>query len=455
VVPFLVALTFGRPEVRPGELGYLWTDWHIVAQLALAAVGLVAFIAWELKAKEPLVDLRLFKNRVVAFGCATVFVMGGAFLTPSVFLPLFMVNVVGVTATASGLTISPLVLGVVAGNVLSGQLVSRIGRYKPLMLVSYVLLLSGFAVMALTLTPSSTQGEVTVKMVLLGLGLGPSIPLYTIAIQNAVPPQQVGVTTSMITFFRQMGSTVGIAVVGSLFATTLSHELPRRLAEATQGLPPELVSRFAAGPRAAGEEGGAPPRFDADEVKRKLGEQLEGAVSVATRALEGELLARQLVRASPFASPELKAAVEEGGVREGVRARFTVARARLRRAAESDEAWGALAAELPGVALGARPADEARLTEVDALLEGQGAAAAERAVTDSVRAVKAQVEAQRPRLFAAVDAAALAIKASFTEAILAVYRVAFFLALLALLLTLPLPQLPLRTTLGPTPPPAE
>ncbi len=110
-----------------------------------------------------------------------------AFLTAIVFLPLFMVNVVGLTATSSGLTTTPLTFGIVAGNVFSGQLVSRSGRYKPLMLIALVILIVAFAVMGFTLSPHSTQAEVTVKMILIGLGLGPSIPLYTLAIQNAVP----------------------------------------------------------------------------------------------------------------------------------------------------------------------------------------------------------------------------------------------------------------------------
>ena len=273
VVPFLIALSLGRPELRSGELGWLWTDWQVLALFAVAAAGVAGFVTWELRVRDPLVDLRLFHNPTVALGVVTVAVLGGAFLTPMVFFPLFMVNVVGVTATASGLTITPLVLGVVAGNLLSGQLVSRIGKYKGLMLASLVLLIVGFAVMALTLTSSSTQGEVTVKMVLLGLGLGPTIPLFTIAIQNAVPLPQLGEATSMMTFFRQMGSTVGIAVVGSLFATTLSHELSHRLEEATRGLPPDLVARFS-----SGVQGGAPPRFEPEVVKGKISDQLEGAL---------------------------------------------------------------------------------------------------------------------------------------------------------------------------------
>ncbi|MFZ5438489.1 MAG: MDR family MFS transporter [Myxococcota bacterium] len=449
VVPLLVALSLGRPELRPGELAFLWTDWQELALFAVALAGLLGFVLWELRAPEPLVDLRLFKNRTVAFGSATVFVMGGAFLAPTVFLPLFMVNVVGVTATASGLTISPLVLGVVTGNVLSGQLVSRLGHYKRLMLGSLVLLMVGFVVMAFTLTSASTQGEVTVKMVLLGLGLGPSIPLYTIAIQNAVPVQQLGVTTSMVTFLRQMGSTVGIAIVGSLFATSLSVELKARLTTATAGLPPELVQRVVASPGSA-EEGAPLTRFDAAKVKARVDEQLEGAVAVTQRALEGELLARQLVLGSPFASEELKAAVAGGSVRDSVRARYTVTRAKLRRAAGDEASWAELRSQSAGLELPeARPVDEAALTALDAQLEAAAARAGDAAVATAVAEARADVEARRPKLHAAVDAVERALKDAFTAAILRVYRVALVLTVLAFFLTLGLAQLPLRTSFGP------
>ena len=112
-----------------------------------------------------------------------------------------------------------------AGNVLSGQLVSRTGRYRPLMLGALVLLAIAFVLMGFSLTTASTQTEVTMKMILVGLGLGPSIPLYTLAIQNGVAPQQIGVATASATFFRQIGATIGVALLGTVFATSLRQGL--------------------------------------------------------------------------------------------------------------------------------------------------------------------------------------------------------------------------------------
>lgn len=468
-IPLLLGASLGRAVLREGDIGYLWTSPPMLAMGLLAVVGLVGFVAWELRVKDPLVDLSLFKTPAVKWGVLTMFVLGAAFLTPMVFLPLFMVNVVGVTATQSGLTISPLVMGIVAGNVLSGQLASRFGKYKPFMLVALVVLTIGFLVMGFTLTAGSTQGEVTLKMVLLGLGLGPSIPLYTLAVQNAVPPQQMGVATSMTTFFRSMGSTVGVAVVGSLFATTLSEQMATRLNKATEGLPPQLVQGFMRRQGAdAPEEGGASGmRFDAEAQKQKARDGLEGARRLALKALEGESLAVMAVKSSPLADDGLKKALEDGGPVAQAKARGEATWLRVQQAAQDANQWTALleSNELPpevkkaaldvspsalkdgaGPALALRPVKAV----IDAEAERLGAMALELARTK----VEQRYNQELPRALAVIDAVGLAIRESFTDAITLVYRLAAVLAVLAFLLTLKIPQLALRGR-GPMPTPSE
>jgi EmrB/QacA subfamily drug resistance transporter len=225
VVPLLLALSLGHSAEAPLRTGLAWGSWQVVGLLVFSVVGTGLFLLAEARAPEPILDLGLFRNRVFSVGNLAVFVLGAGFLSTVVFLPLFMVNVVGLSATRSGLTLLPLTLGVMAGNVLSGQLVSRLGHYKRLMLLSLVVLLAGNSLMAFTLSPDSTQAEVTLKMALVGLGIGPSLPLYTLAIQNAAPARQVGVATSSIAFFRQMGSTLGVAVLGTIFGVTLGSAL--------------------------------------------------------------------------------------------------------------------------------------------------------------------------------------------------------------------------------------
>jgi EmrB/QacA subfamily drug resistance transporter len=290
VVPLLLALSLGRAEVAPGELGFAWGSWQSLGLFGLAAVGLGLFLSVETRAPEPILDLRLFRGRTFALGNAVVFVIGAGFLAAVVFLPLFMVNVVGLSATNSGLTLTPLTLGVVAGNVLSGQFVSRVGRYRGLMLGSLVVLAVAFLSVGFTLTPASTQTEVTLKMVLVGLGLGPSLPLYNVAIQNAVPPRQLGVATATITFFRQLGSTVGVTVLGTVFAATLAGQMRTQVAEAAQGLPTEVRARvLSAAPAGEVRAEGGPlgAAFQAREVKERLRRE-----SAAQRRAPGADVAR-------------------------------------------------------------------------------------------------------------------------------------------------------------------
>jgi len=274
VVPLLLALSLGRGHAAAGEPGFSWSSWQVLGLFAVSLVGAVLFVLVEAQADEPLLDLKLFQEKTFALGNAAVFVIGAGFLSAFTFLPLFMVNVVGLSATRSGLTIMPLTLGVVAGNVLSGQLASRLGRYKVLMLGALGLLCVGFAVMGFTLAPDSTQSTVTAKMVLMGLGMGPTIPLYTLAIQNAVPPRQIGVATSTTTFFRQLGSTVGVALAGVVFATVLSSQLHARMEAVASGVPAELREHLPAGVPGLASEGGeglAPGQvFRAAEVKARL-----------------------------------------------------------------------------------------------------------------------------------------------------------------------------------------
>jgi hypothetical protein len=322
--------------------------------------------------------------------------------------------------------------------------------------------------MALTLSASSTQREVTAKMVLLGLGLGPTIPLYTIAIQNAVPLHQLGVATSTVTFFRQLGSTVGLAVVGSLFGATLTAELDARMGEATKGLPAAMVQRFAGGPGSADGEGGPTRgRFDAVKVKAQVDAQLEGAQVLAHKALQGDGLATTLVAQSPLADERLKATAEAGGVQAQVAAQFVELRRRLSDAAQSPEAWAALrdSGELPA-AVQAQVAQvppsvmadpKARENALAGLALGVNLAqvvAEQVALSEATTRVDGAIERARAQAHAAVDAVAAALKESFTLGLRRVFRVALLLTVLAFLLTLRLPQLALRSTSSPPVPAA-
>lgn len=289
-LPLLLALSLGHAE-GVGSSSWTWMSWQILSLFAVSAAGAVVFVLIERRASSPILDLRLFKIRTFAIGSLAAFVAGAAFLGAIVFLPLFMVNVVGLSATNSGLTTTPLTFGIVSANILAGQLVSRLGSYKGLLLGALAVLVAGFGVLAVTLSPAATQLGVSAKMVLLGVGLGPSIPLFTLAIQNAVPPQQIGVATAAATFFRSMGTTVGLAIVGTVFATAFASGLRDKVGAATRALPAEMQARFAQrgahGP-AGGEGGGAgQAMFDADKIKAAIDAEIAAnpAIPAAQRAV--------------------------------------------------------------------------------------------------------------------------------------------------------------------------
>ncbi len=464
LVPLLLALSLGKNSVGPGETGFLWGSWQVLALFGLAVVGLSGFIALERRASDPILDLSLFRNRTFAVGNAAAFISGASFLGAIVFLPLFMVNVVGLSATNSGLTITPLTFGIVAGNIASGQLVSRLGRYKVPILGSQVLLMIGFAVMGFTLTPDSTQAGVTVKMILIGLGLGPSIPLFTLAIQNAVTPQRIGVATSAATFFRQMGSTIGVAILGTVFAGSLGSGIRHGIEQATADVPPAMRSQWmpgSSGPGGGGGEGSAATgSFNVQSIRSQLKQRFAEQRDLVTRAIRDEdPAAIQALSNDPRVAEPLRKAIAPGGVRTQVRQGFETRSAALENELKAGhfEALATLAA-VPGLPepvkaslseLAQHPPSEpeakAQATEqVLAALQSARAGAEQQAVNGALDGAIQGLDAAEQRAGATVDKIGAALKVAFTDAISGIYRIALGIALLAFLVTLLLPELPLR-----------
>jgi len=456
VVPLLLALSLGKTTIAPGDTGLLWNSWPMYGLFALAVIGVVAFLATERRAPDPILDLTLFKNRTFAVGNLASFLIGAAFLGPIIFLPLFMVNVVGLSATNSGLTITPLSLGIVAGNILSGQIVSRFGKYKPLLMTSLVLLMIAFVVVGWTLDTNATQASVTLKMVLIGLGLGPSIPIYTLAIQNAVDPRKTGVATSSATFFRSLGNVVGVAVLGTVFANVLTHQLAGAQARVRADLPPSMRAQLTE--FSVGGEGSA-ATVDVNRIKREVSAELDAQKTTITKALrDGDPASVRRLLSDERTPRELRAALERGGIRARVRQEFERQEALLTRALRDNDvtAIRALLAS-PGTpspvralleANGARPEIRAaRRAALPQAIEGLRRAEIEaaRLATDTAvaRATRAIDEAT-PRIMQALDAFGQGFKEALAAAVSRVFRDGFVIVLLGFLVTIFLPQLPLR-----------
>jgi EmrB/QacA subfamily drug resistance transporter len=239
VVPILIALS-----LLGGEGGGAGADGSLLTMLFTAgAVGLAAFVVAERRAHDPIVDARLFRGRTIGLATAAMFVLGGAFLFTVIFLPLYLVNVVGVSATSAGFALTPLMLGMVSTSVGSGQLVGRFGHPRGFLIGGLVLLLAAFALLGFGLESDSSRLEVTLMMVLVGLGFGPSLPLYTLVVQNAAEPKDIGSVTATSTFARSMGQVIGITAFGALFAAgLLAAAGPNASPEAIGAMPDEAIT---------------------------------------------------------------------------------------------------------------------------------------------------------------------------------------------------------------------
>jgi MFS family permease len=202
----------------------------------------------ESRAREPILPLELFRLRAFTASVVAFFLTAMGFFAAVVFLPRWYQVVQGSSATQAGYEILPLLLGLIVAAIGSGQLVARTGRYKTLIVAALVTTAAGLFLLT-NLRPDSPAPLIWLWMLVAGLGVGPAFAVFTLVVQNAVPVRELGAATSSLTLFQQVGGTVGLAIVGSSFATTFANEVPRQMTAA--GVPAQLASGFASGGGAA------------------------------------------------------------------------------------------------------------------------------------------------------------------------------------------------------------
>jgi EmrB/QacA subfamily drug resistance transporter len=237
---FAVSMVFLLVGLTNKQFGD-WTEPTVGGFIVIGLVGTLLFIFAESRAKEPIIPLELWKGRTYSATMVSVFFAAFAFFGAIVFLPRWFQVVEGFSPTNSGLAALPLMVGLIFSSIVSGLIVSRTGRYKWLIVGSVVLM--GFAVLLMTqLTKDTAVPMVWLWMFLAGLGVGPTFSVPTIVIQNAVPFRQLGVATSNLTFFRQIGGTIALAFVGTIFGTTFAEQLVPQMAAA--GVPQPVIAGF-------------------------------------------------------------------------------------------------------------------------------------------------------------------------------------------------------------------
>jgi EmrB/QacA subfamily drug resistance transporter len=235
-----------------GGTQYPWGSAQIVGMFVVSAAVLVGFVAWERRAREPILPLDLFRNRTFAASQVALFFIGSAMFGTILYIPLFVQGVLGESATSSGAILTPLMLALIGASVLAGQIVSRTGHYKAVLLTSPVVLTVGFWLLS-RLDAHSTLHETTRDMIVVGIGLGLGMSTFVLVVQNAVPRSMMGVATASTQFFRTIGATIGVTVMGAMLTTNLQDELATRLSPAQldelggAASPGALVSGGAAG----------------------------------------------------------------------------------------------------------------------------------------------------------------------------------------------------------------
>ena len=210
---------------------YAWGSPVVVSLFAAGAALFALFVLWELRfASEPILPMRLFRNRVFTVSNTMALVVGLTMMGSLIYLSVYLQFVVGYSPTMAGLAILPMMLGIMPASIIGGRMISKIGKYKPFPIAGTAIAVVGMFLMSRLgeTTPAWQRG---VYMFVLGAGLGLVMPVLTLAVQNALPFKDIGTGTSANLFFRNMGGSFGTAIFGAVLINRFSHyaatELPK------------------------------------------------------------------------------------------------------------------------------------------------------------------------------------------------------------------------------------
>ncbi|MCB0997560.1 MAG: MFS transporter [Acidimicrobiales bacterium] len=232
--PILVGLSLGGDELS-------WDSPAMLGLFALGVVGLIGFVQWERRAPEPVLPMHLLANDIVRNVMLLFGVVGMGVFAATIFLPVWLQVVKGVSATESGLNMLPMYAGITTSSILSGRLITRWGRYKPFLICGLTCISIGFALLTL-IDIDVSRVQLALSIAVFGLGLGMTMPVLLLAAQNATPQAEMGVVSAATNFVRSLGSSVGVAAFGAIYASRLDSLLDSRVtAEQLASLPDPSV----------------------------------------------------------------------------------------------------------------------------------------------------------------------------------------------------------------------
>ena len=316
VTPVLLALSWGGVQ-------YAWLSPQVLGFLAFGLAMGVAFVVIESRSDSPIMPLEIYRNQMVAISLLATFLTGFGMFGAIIFIPLFFQGVLGASATSSGSFLTPMMLGIVFGATLSGQLLSRTGgHYRIQAIIGTGLMLVG-AILISTMDTETGFTRAVGYIIVLGVGLGVTFPTFTLSVQNSVPFRLMGISTSALQFYRSIGGMLGLAVLGAVMAGRFASKLEEIVpADVTAALPPgqldaikdnpqalvdpSAVDRLKAGFGQAGPDGARMVETLLGSLKSALAGAISDVFILAAAVIGLSLVVSMFLHRSGFTAPETR-----------------------------------------------------------------------------------------------------------------------------------------------------
>lgn len=243
IFPMLLAFSLAGRD-------YAWGSVQITGLLVMSTVMLAVLIGVESRARDPVIPLALFRSSIFNVSVTARFLASAGMFGSIIFMPLFVQRVIGASATNSGMVTTPMMLSMVFASIISGQFISRTGKYRIFAILGFGVMAFGMF-LASRMNVSTTNAETIGNMIVIGFGLGLTNPIFVLVVQNAFSHQQLGVVTSAVQFFGNVGSTIGIAVMGSVMNNRFATEMTRGIqiipADVKGMIPPGILETLTSG----------------------------------------------------------------------------------------------------------------------------------------------------------------------------------------------------------------
>ena len=447
-IPLLLALTWGGTT-------HPWNSSLILGLFGGALVSLMLFVLAERNNKDAIIPLNLFRVPVFSISNLASFIINMAFMGIVIFLPLYMQMVLGVSPTKSGMSMLPLMLGLMAASITSGNIVARTGKYKPWIIGGTALLILGIWTLK-GLHADSSLMDLYWRMFLVGLGLGPSQSLFTLAIQSGVSVRDLAVATSSSQFFRQIGSTIGAAIFGTMLMNNLHTEMPKYM----PNIPGATASsNFDMGALRAASSGKGNP------LQAKLEAAFDQQYSQIEQALSGDTGAQKALAANTQLPAELRT-LATGGLKAQVHQKVLAqassvgdiliqgerGRQALLASAQTPESLKAQLRAIPSGALATDQGKAAVATKFQQGILAQEPAIYQQAKTQALSSIKAKFDEQAKALGEQIGTG---MKKGFTASMTKMFGDAVWFAVAGLLVALFMPVITLRSRNAPPAPQQE